>query len=164
MIITVLLLVIPVAGCGEKLVAQDGDVVKVHYTGLLEDGTVFDTTAGGDPFEFTLGSGEAIKGFDDAVRGMKVGDYKEVTIPPEEAYGEPSDDLIFQYPVEKIPAGANPQVGDKLPMTLSNGTKIQVTVVAVNSENLTLDANPELAGKTLIFKIELMDIERNSEK
>ena len=161
MVAMVMLLMIPLTGCGKPMVAQDGDVVKVTYTGTLEDGTVFDTTAGSDPFVFTLGANQTIKGFEDAVLGMKVGEYKEVTIPPEDAYGQPTDKLHFVVPRSRLPEGLDPKVGDTLPLNLSNGTTLPVRVLAVNSDNITIDANSELAGKTLIFKIELVDIQRN---
>ncbi len=143
------------------MVAQDGDIVKVHYTGTLDDGSQFDSSAGRDPLEFTIGAGQMIPGFEDAVRGMKKGEVKTVTIPAAEAYGEKSDELIFSYPREKLPEGMDPKVGDQLVMQQSGGGMSQVTVIEVTEAAIVIDANHELAGKDLTFAIELVELTRN---
>ncbi len=143
------------------MVAQDGDIVKVHYTGTLDDGSQFDSSAGRDPLEFTIGAGQMIPGFEDAVRGMKKGEVKTVTIPAAEAYGEKNDELIFTYRKEDLPEGMDPKVGDQLVMQQSGGGITQVTVIEVTESTIVIDANHELAGKDLTFAIELMELTRN---
>jgi peptidylprolyl isomerase len=160
-LLLIAIMIIPLAGCSGSKVAQDGDLVRVHYTGTLEDGTTFDTSAGGDPLEFTLGGGNMIPGFENAVRGMKVGETKTITIPADEAYGQRSDDLILEFPREQLAGDIDPKVGDVLQLTQSNGTSILVPVIAVTDTTITVDANHELAGKDLTFKIELVDLIRN---
>ena len=138
--------------------AQNGDTVKIHYTGTLEDGTTFDSSAGHDPLEFTLGSGQVIVGFDEAVTGMSSGEKKQVTIPAEKAYGQPNEEMVIQAPRDQVPADINPEVGQQLQMNGPQGETIVVRVVEVTDEHVTLDANPPLAGKDLTFDIELVDI------
>jgi peptidylprolyl isomerase len=138
--------------------AKNGDTVQVHYTGKLADGTVFDTSVGDEPIEFTLGSGQVIPGFEKAVLGMKVGEKKTVTIPPDEAYGQRRDDLIAEVPREKLPSGLTPQVGQQLGMTLPNGGTTVVTITSVSDNTVTIDGNYPLAGKDLTFEIELVKI------
>jgi peptidylprolyl isomerase len=149
------------AGCGgAAAVAKAGDTVKIHYTGTLNDGTQFDSSVGKDPLEFTLGSGQVIQGFDDAVTGMKVGEKKTVTIPAAEAYGAYRDDLVFEVDKAELPATITPAVGMQLQMTQNDGTKITVTIKAINPNTLTLDANSPMAGKDLTFALELVEIEK----
>ena len=138
--------------------AKKGDSVKIHYTGTLEDGTVFDSSAGRDPLDFTLGSGQVIVGFDEAVLGMSIGDKKKVTISSHKAYGEKNEDLVIEVPKDQVPADLNPEVGQKLQMGGPNGELVVVTVVEVNDVVVILDANPPLAGKDLIFDLELVAI------
>ncbi|OVE81106.1 hypothetical protein BVY04_04065 [bacterium M21] len=125
--------------------AKDGDAVKIHYTGTLDDGSVFDSSDGRDPLAFELGSGQVIKGFDDAVRGMIVDEEKTVTIAPENAYGVASDENVITVPPDQVPPEMNPSKGDKLQLMAPNGQPIPVTVVDVTDEGVTLDANHELA-------------------
>ena len=138
--------------------AKKGDSVKIHYTGTLEDGTVFDSSAGRDPLDFTLGSGQVIVGFDEAVLGMSIGDKKKVTISSHKAYGEKNEDLVIEVPKDQVPPDLNPEVGQKLQMGGPNGELVVVTVVEVNDAVVILDANPPLAGKPLIFDLELVAI------
>ena len=138
--------------------AKKGDSVKIHYTGTLEDGTVFDSSAGRDPLDFTLGSGQVIVGFDEAVLGMSIGDKKKVTISSHKAYGEKNEDLVIEVPKDQVPPDLNPEVGQKLQMGGPNGELVVVTVVEVNDAVVILDANPPLAGKDLIFDLELVAI------
>ena len=138
--------------------AKKGDSVKIHYTGTLEDGTVFDSSAGRDPLVFTIGGGQVIVGFDEAVQGMAIGDKKKVTIPSHKAYGEKNEELVIQVPRDQVPPDLNPEVDQKLQMGGPNGELVVVTVVEVTDEVVILDANPPLAGKDLIFDLELVEI------
>lgn len=137
--------------------AKKGDNVKVHYTGSLDDGSVFDTSEGKDPLSFTIGSGQVIPGFDQAVTGMQVGEAKTVLIAAENAYGARNDEMVIQAPIEQVPPDLNPEVGMRLEMGGANGELIRVVVVDITDSHITLDANPPLAGKDLTFKIELIE-------
>ena len=136
--------------------ASSGDTVHIHYTGRLDDGTVFDSSRGREPLVFVLGAGQVIPGFDDAVTGMDVGDARSVRIPAERAYGVPRPEMILEFPREELPAGIDPQVGQNLQMSTPEGQAFQVSVVAATEETLVLDANHPLAGKDLTFDIELV--------
>jgi len=138
--------------------AKKGDAVQVHYTGKLEDGTVFDSSVSRNPLGFTLGDGNMIKGFDAAVHGMNIGDKKTVTIPSNEAYGERREDMMIDVPIEQVPADIKPEVGIQLTLQGGNGQPMPVTVTHVDEKKITLDANHQLAGKDLIFEIELVEI------
>ncbi|MBU4178111.1 MAG: FKBP-type peptidyl-prolyl cis-trans isomerase [Desulfurivibrionaceae bacterium] len=138
--------------------AKKGDSVKIHYTGTLEDGKVFDSSAGRDPLGFTLGGGQVIVGFEEAVLGMAIGDKKKVTIPSHKAYGEKNEELVIEVPRNQVPPDLNPEVDQKLQMGGPNGELVVVTVVAVTDEAVVLDANPPLAGKDLTFDLELVAI------
>lgn len=138
--------------------AKKGDNVKIHYTGTLEDGSEFDSSAGRAPLAFRLGSGQVIPGFDEAVTGMCKGDSKTVVIPPEKAYGQRNEDLVISVPRHQVPPEINPEVGLKLQMGGANGELIMVEVVEVSEDHIALDANPPLAGKALTFRIELVEI------
>ena len=140
-------------------IAQKGDTVKVHYTGKLEDGTVFDSSHNrNEPIEFTLGQQNMIAGFERAVEGMSVGDTKTAEIPANEAYGTKKEDMIIQVPKAEIPANIKPEVGQQLAMQGNDGQQIPVTVTEINDGGITLDANHPLAGKDLIFELELVQI------
>lgn len=138
--------------------AKRGNNVKVHYTGKLEDGTIFDSSADREPLEFAIGSGEVIEGFNDAVLGMKVGEKKEVLIPVDKAYGERNDSLVIDSPIEQVPPDLNAQVGDRLELGGPDGNILRVVVVEIDDEHILLDGNPPLAGKDLHFSIELLEI------
>lgn len=137
---------------------KDGDTVKVHYTGTLKDGTVFDTSAEREPLEFTLGQGQLIPGFEKAVQGLAVGDSTEVDIPSDEAYGESREDLVISVPKDQLPDDVEPQIGMQLQVNQQDGQPIPVRITEVGEENLTLDANHPLAGQDLKFEIELVEI------
>jgi peptidylprolyl isomerase len=137
---------------------KSGDTVKVHYSGRLNDGTTFDSSEGRDPLEFKVGNGDVIKGFDEGVTGMSVGDKKTVHIPANEAYGQKDDNRIVEFPRENFPADLEPEVGMQLNMTNGSGQVIPVVIIGVGTESVTLDANHPLAGEDLIFDIELVDI------
>ena len=148
-------------GCDGKEsveVAKDGDTVRVHYTGTLEDGTQFDSSVGGEPLEFTMGAGNVIEGFEKAVTGMQVGESKTVTIPSDEAYGEHRDDLVLVISREQLPEGMDPGLGQQLQMQQTDGRKILVTVIGTSETTITVDANHSLAGRDLTFEIELVEI------
>ena len=150
-----------VLGCtGEEgsVQAKDGDTVKVHYTGTLEDGTVFDTSVEREPLEFTLGEGTLILGFEEAVKGMQVGQSITVTIPAEEAYGPYRDELVLVIERDQLPEELEPEVGQQLPMQQTNNGTIVVIVIDVSETTITVDANHHLAGKDLTFEIELIEI------
>ena len=137
---------------------KDGDKVKVHYHGRFNDGTTFDSSEGREPLEFTVGAGNVIKGFDDGVMGMAIGDKKTVNIQAADAYGDKNDDMLVEFPKEQFPPEMNPEIGMQLNMTNGNGQVILVTIVEVKEDTVILDANHPLAGKDLIFDIELVSI------
>ena len=139
--------------------AKKGDKVKVHYTGKLTDGKQFDSSAGRDPLAFTVGAGQMIKGFDEAIPGMEVGEKKTIKISPTEGYGESNADAIIEFPKGNIPADMTLEPGMKLQLQGQDGNPIPVVVKEVKDEVVILDANHELAGKELIFDIELTEIE-----
>ncbi|HSH12892.1 MAG TPA: peptidylprolyl isomerase [Desulfurivibrionaceae bacterium] len=139
--------------------AKKGDNVKIHYTGTLRDGSVFDSSAGRDPLAFRLGSGQVIPGFDEAVLGMGIGNTKSVTIPPAKAYGQRNEELVISVPRNQVPPEIKPEVGLKLQMGGANGELVMVEVIEVDDDHITLDANPPLAGKELTFQIELVAID-----
>ena len=159
LMIMILLVVMLVPGCGGPEIAETGDTVKVHYTGRLQDGTVFDTSIGSNPLELTLGQGQLISGFEQAVIGMQVGESNTVTIPVDEAYGPRHDDLILEIKRSDLSENIDPQIGMQLPMNQSDGSIIVVTVIDVSETTIKIDANHPLAGHDLIFDIELIEIE-----
>jgi len=136
--------------------AENGDRVRVHYTGRLEDGQVFDSSRDGDPLEFTVGGGEVIPGFDEAVRGMNVGDTKTVEIESDDAYGPRRDGLVTQIPREVAQFPVEPQVGMHFALPLQDGTQHPVVVTEVTDTHVTIDGNHPLAGEKLIFDLELV--------
>jgi FKBP-type peptidyl-prolyl cis-trans isomerase 2 len=142
--------------------AQNGDKVKVHYHGKLRSGETFDSSQGREPLEFTLGSGQVIKGFDDGVKGMQVGDKKTVEIPVGDAYGEKNDEMLIEFPKNQFPPELNPEVGMQLMMNNGQGQQFPVHIVEVTEESVVLDANHPLAGQDLIFDLELVEIEPKS--
>ncbi len=139
--------------------AKKGDTVRVHYTGKLTSGEQFDSSAGREPLEFEVGAGMMIKGFDDAVVGMAVGDKKTITIPPNEAYGERNDQMVIDFPRSNFPADLTPEVGMQLMMNNNAGQQFPVTIVDVREDAVVLDANHSLAGKDLVFDIEMVEID-----
>lgn len=138
--------------------ATNGDTVHVHYTGTLDDGTVFDSSEGRDPLSFTVGAGQVVPGFDEAIAGMQVGDSKTVRLAPTDAYGERRDDLVLDVPNEQLPDGLVPEIGMELGLRGQDGQTMPVRVAAVGSDAITLDANHPLAGKSLTFDVTLVDI------
>jgi len=138
--------------------AKSGDTVRIHYTGTLDDGTQFDSSAGRDPLEFALGGGQVIPGFDSAVGGMTVGESKSVTIPPEQAYGERHEQLVQQVPKSALPDDMKPEVGMQLQSQSPEGQVMNLVVTEVEEATITVDANHPLAGQALTFAIELVEI------
>ncbi len=139
--------------------AKSGDKVNVHYTGRLTDGTIFDSSEGRETLEFELGTGMVIKGFDDGITGMIIGEKKTVHIPAADAYGEVNPDYLAVFPKAEIPADIPYEVGMQLNMHQDGtGQVMPVTVTEVTETSITLDANHPLAGKDLIFDIELVAI------
>ena len=138
--------------------AKPGDVVAVHYTGKLPDGSVFDSSRERQPLQFQLGERQIIPGFENAVVGMTPGDTKSVNIPADDAYGPRRDDLVIQLERSAVPAGMDPQVGQRLQLQTPSGDPVPAQVVDVSEEALTVDANHPLAGRDLEFEIELVEI------
>ncbi len=151
-------ILIPGCKAGDAAQAENGDVVQVHYTGKLADGTVFDSSVGREPLESTLGAGQIIPGFEQAVLGMKVGESKTVTIPAAEAYGPRFDDMLVEIPRDRLPSGKTPEVGQQLGVNRADGGVTIVTITGVSDNTVTIDANHPLAGKDLTFEIELVKI------
>lgn len=138
--------------------AKAQDTVKVHYTGKLTTGEVFDSSEGREPLEFTVGGGQMIKGFDEAVDGMGLNEKKTVTITSAEAYGDHNAELIQEVPKNQLPAEMKPEVGQKLVATNEQGHETYVNITDVTEESIIVDANHDLAGKDLVFDIELVEI------
>ena len=138
--------------------AKSGDTVRIHYTGTLDDGTEFDSSAGREPLEFALGGGQVIPGFDSAVDGMAVGENKTVTIPADQAYGERHEQLVQQVPKDALPEEIDPAVGMHLQSRSPEGQVMSLVVTDVADDSITVDGNHPLAGQSLTFAIELVEI------
>jgi len=134
------------------------DKVRVHYTGRLDDGSVFDTSQGAEPLEFTIGANQVITGFENAVKEMEVGEKKTIKIPADEAYGPRREDLVIKVERAKFPPHITPEVGMHLQITQSGGSILNVLISEVTDEYVTLDANHPFAGKDLTFDLELVSI------
>ncbi|GAB4332939.1 MAG: peptidylprolyl isomerase [Bacteroidales bacterium] len=137
---------------------KKGDTVKVHYTGKLTDGTVFDSSEGREPLQFTVGDGRLIRGFDEGVVGMEVNESRTVEIKSEDAYGPVRDDLFVKVPMSQLPEGLKPEVGMELISQQPDGQEIIVTVKEVQDDSVLIDANHRLAGQDLVFDITLVEI------
>ncbi len=138
--------------------AKSGDTVRVHYTGTLENGSQFDSSVGRDPLEFTLGSGGIIAGFENAVLGMGPGENKTVNLPPEEAYGPHNAELVQKVDRQMIPEAIDLQTGLQLQAQGPDGEPVVLIVREFDDDFVILDANHPLAGETLIFELELVEI------
>lgn len=146
--------------------AKKGDKVKVHYTGRLDDGSVFDSSECSDddcgcssgPLEFTIGEGQVIPGFEDAVVGMNIDETKSVHIPVDQAYGERIEEMVAQVPRTELPAGMAPEVGQQLEVTQEDGNIFPVVITEVTDTHISIDANHALAGLNLNFDIRLVEI------
>lgn len=137
---------------------KEGDTVKVHYSGKLKSGDEFDSSAGREPLEFTVGAGQMIKGFDAALPGMAVGDRKTINIAAEDGYGERSEEAIIPFPKENVPSDMKLEPGMQLTLSNQQGQPVPVIVKEVKDDIIILDANHFLAGQELVFDIELVEI------
>ncbi|UCD82407.1 MAG: FKBP-type peptidyl-prolyl cis-trans isomerase [Desulfobacterales bacterium] len=138
--------------------AKIGDTVKIHYTGKLDDGTVFDSSEGRDPLMFEIGGRRLPPPIENGVIGMAVGETRKITIDPEEGYGHRRDDLIMEVEKANLPQNLEYETGQRLQMRQPDGKSLVVTVASVSDETVKLDANHPLSGETLEFEIELVDI------
>jgi len=138
--------------------AKVGDTIKVHYTGTLDDGTVFDSSVGREPLQFTIGRGQMIPGFDKGVVGLNLSESKTITIPADQAYGPYRADLVQVVARDQLPTDSELEVGQMLQASQPDGQIILVTITNVTDSNATLDANHRLAGKNLTFEIQLVEI------
>ena len=139
--------------------SNKGKTVRVHYTGTLLDGTKFDSSLDrGQPLEFVCGAGQMIKGFDAAVEEMALSEKRTVKLPPDQAYGERREDMIISFPLSQVPNASQFHVGDKVMLQGPGGYPMPATIIKMDDQAVTIDANHELAGKTLVFEIELVEI------
>ena len=138
--------------------AQKGDTVKVHFKGTLDDGTVFADSKGGDPVQFTIGEGALIPGFEEETVGMSEGEQKSIRLEADRAFGQKRDELVSTVPRSAIPENIDLAVGLQLQMNSSSGQPVQVVVTDVAEDEITIDANPPLAGHPLTFDIELVEL------
>ena len=141
---------------------KEGDVISLHYTGSLDDGTVFDTSEQGAPLSFTVGAGEVIPGFDEGVRGMEVGETREINLSPEQAYGDYHEDLVRVVPRNAFPPNVIPAIGLGFELELPSGQTLPVRIIDIEGEEVTLDANHLLAGETLNFNVRLVSIDASA--
>ncbi|MCC7524665.1 MAG: peptidylprolyl isomerase [Chitinophagaceae bacterium] len=138
--------------------AKKGDQVRVHYTGRLTSGEQFDSSVGREPLEFTVGAGQMIKGFDAGVEGMAVGEKKKIAVAPEDGYGSRNEEAIIEFPLEQIPADMKLEPGMQLTLQNQDGHPVPVVVTELKEKVVVLDANHFLAGKEIIFDVELVEI------
>lgn len=146
-------------GAEEERTIQAGDSIKVHYKGTLEDGAVFSESKEEEPFEFKVGSGNIIPGFDNAVIGMKLNEEKDISIEPENAYGLKDDSLVRDFPKSSLPQNLTPEIGMVLNMQDNSENTIQALIVKIEEESITVDFNHPLAGRTLSFNIKVIAID-----
>ena len=139
-------------------IAKEGDTVRVHYTGKLEDGTVFDTSEDGASLEFKVGSGDLLKAFEQGVIGMSIGEKKTIKIPMEEAYGPRKDEMVFEYDRSRAPENFDAEIGQEMQMYRADGKPVNITVIAKSEKSFTMDCNHALAGKDLTFDVRLEEI------
>lgn len=142
----------------ESATAEMGDTVRVHYTGKLEDGTVFDSSLERQPLEFELGSGRTIKGLEESVLGMQIGETKEAQVPPEDGFGHFRNELVHTIDRNNFPTGQDLEVGQQFNASGFGHENLVVTVVDISGSNVTIDANHPLAGKNLVLEVQLVEI------
>jgi peptidylprolyl isomerase len=145
-------------GCSTVEKAESGDTIRLNYTGKLEDGTIFDSSEDREPIEFVIGGGAVIPGLENGIIGMTVTETKTITIPMEEAYGPKRPEMIMKAPKDKLPQDMEIEVGRQLESRQPDGRIMYVTIIDVAEDTVMLDANHPLAGKTLIFEVEIMEI------
>ncbi|MDP3980906.1 MAG: peptidylprolyl isomerase [Chlamydiota bacterium] len=138
--------------------AKNGDSVRVHYTGKLNDGTIFDSSTNREPMQFTIGEGNLIADFEQAVIGMNIGDKKTISINAEKAYGPYNQEMAITVDRSNVPEDIKPEIGQQLQLTTSDGRTLNVSVIEVAEKTITIDANHPLAGKDLTFDLELIEI------
>lgn len=138
--------------------AATGRKIKVHYTGTFDDGEVFDSSRQAQPFEFEVGTGQVIPGFDNAVVGMKAGETKQVRLTGEDAYGPYNQEMVFDADPNQFEEGMSPAVGQQFQTQMQDGTPLLLTVKAVSDDKITLDANHPMAGKALNFDLEVVEV------
>jgi len=138
--------------------AKIGNKVKVHYTGKLEDGNIFDSSNGRSPLEFTIGENQVLKKFEETVEGLSVGESANVHIPAEEAYGVRQEQLVVKIPKVNLPSNLTPEIGMKLQTQSPDSSVMVVKITEIGESEITIDANHELADKNLDFEIELVEI------
>ena len=137
---------------------KTGDVVRVHYTGTLVDGSQFDSSVGRNPLEFTVGAGQMIAGFDAGVLGMTVGEKKTLQIDPDHGYGQSNPEAIIEFPRTNVPEGMELEIGMQLNLQNEYGQPVPVVIMEIREDVVVMDANHSLAGKDLIFEVELVEI------
>ena len=140
--------------------AKSGDIVIIHYTGKKEDDTVLATSKDGQPIQFEIGKGGVILGLEKAVVGMKPGESKTITVPPEEAFGERKDGRIITVEKNELPKNVTPIIGEQFQMKRSSGQPIDLNIIDVQGDKVTVDANHPLAGDTLILDVEMVKVLR----
>lgn len=155
---SLILKIIVLLNCQKMQQVKKGDTISVHYRGTLEDGTLFDASEGREPLQFEVGGGMVIEGFDSGVLGMAIGEKKTVKIPFDKAYGPQQESLFMEFPVENLPEDLEPEIGMVLNMTNDDGEDLQVRVVEVKDDFIVIDANHPLAGKDLIFELDLVSV------
>lgn len=163
LIIVILIVIYLATSNNNSPVVATGDNVSVYYTGTLTNGTVFDSNVGQDPLKFTVGSGEVIQGFDQAVIGMKLNETKNITIPANDAYGPVNPNLIVKVPISEF-GNQSVHVGETVSQQSSDGQQVPGVITALNSTTATVDFNSPLAGQTLIFSIKVVAIQENNSK
>jgi peptidylprolyl isomerase len=136
-----------------------GNIVSVHYTGTFEDGEVFDSSQERGPLTFEVGGGQMIQGFDQAVLGMQPGESKKITLTPEEAYGPRSEELLIDIPLADFPPDMKLETGMMLQLTNQAGQPVPATIAEIGAESVTMDVNHPMAGKTLVFDIEIVEVQ-----
>ena len=158
LIFLLLVLILAVISCSEKQVAKQGDTVRVRYVGTTQEGTVFDSSNTELPIVFTIGNKQVISGFEEAIVGMAPGEIKNVTLPPEKAYGMPIEENKRAFALADFPPHIIPEIGMELQMDQPNGQPSVIRVIDIANDSAYLDANDPLAGQTLNFELELIEI------
>ena len=144
---------------GKMAQVKEGDTITLHYTGSLDDGTIFDSSEGGQPLSFKVGTGQVIPGFDEGVRGMQIGESRHINIPADQAYGEYYEELVKVVPREAFPPDITPAIGLGFELELPSGESMPVRIIDVEGDDVTLDANHLLAGEALNFDVHLVSID-----